>query len=52
MIDSSVFIAPGAHVIGNVKIGPGSSVWFGSVIRADLDCIERSVGDAMFKMDL
>jgi len=35
-IDSSVFIAPTAAVIGNVTIGKGSSVWFNCVIRGDV----------------
>lgn len=30
------FIAPGAHVIGDVHLGAQSSVWFGTVIRADV----------------
>ena len=30
-----VYIAPGAHVIGQVKLGDESSVWFGAVIRGD-----------------
>ena len=33
--DDDFFVAPGAHVIGNVDIGPGASVWFGSTIRGD-----------------
>lgn len=31
-----VFVAPGAVVIGDVEIGAGSSVWFGTVIRGDV----------------
>lgn len=38
-IDSSVFIAAGAHVIGNVAIGAESSLWFNSVIRGDVNWI-------------
>lgn len=34
-----VFIAPNATVIGNVKIGRGSSVWYGSVLRGDVNDI-------------
>lgn len=30
-----VFVAPGAHVIGDVAIGQGSGVWFNSVVRGD-----------------
>ncbi len=40
----SVFVAPGAHVIGDVKIGQWSSVWFGAVLRGDLAPIQ--VGEA------
>ncbi len=35
-----VFIAPTAMVIGNVTIAPGSSVWFGAVIRSDMALIQ------------
>ncbi len=38
-IDTSVFVAPGATVIGDVAIGAGSSVWYGSVIRGDVHSI-------------
>lgn len=36
-IDSSVFVAAGAVIIGAVQIGACSSVWFNAVIRADTD---------------
>ena len=29
------WVAPGAHVIGDVRMGEDVSVWFGAVIRAD-----------------
>ncbi len=35
-VAEDVFLAPGAHVIGDVEIGPKSSVWFGAVIRGDV----------------
>jgi carbonic anhydrase/acetyltransferase-like protein (isoleucine patch superfamily) len=35
-IAADAFIAPGAVVIGDVEIGPGTSVWFGCVIRGDV----------------
>ena len=35
-ISKSAWIAPSADVIGNVKIGADSSVWFGTVIRGDV----------------
>jgi carbonic anhydrase/acetyltransferase-like protein (isoleucine patch superfamily) len=34
-IDPSAFLAPNAVIIGDVIIGPESSVWFGAVIRGD-----------------
>lgn len=36
-IDASVFIAGGAWVIGDVEIGAGSSVWYGAVVRGDVN---------------
>jgi carbonic anhydrase/acetyltransferase-like protein (isoleucine patch superfamily) len=36
-IDPDAWIAPGAVVIGRVTIGPATSVWYGSVLRADDD---------------
>lgn len=39
-IHPRTFIAPNATVIGQVKIGEGSSVWFGAVLRADINRIE------------
>lgn len=38
-ISESTWVAPGAHVIGNVILGHRSSVWFNSVLRADGDKI-------------
>ncbi len=38
-ISSSVFIAPSADVIGDVEVGIESSVWFGTVIRGDVNTI-------------
>ena len=35
MIHESVFVASNATVAGDVAIGPGSSVWFGAVLRGD-----------------
>jgi carbonic anhydrase/acetyltransferase-like protein (isoleucine patch superfamily) len=44
-LDESVFVAPGAHVIGDVRIGGESSLWFNVVVRGDVNFIrigERS----------
>lgn len=35
VIHPTAFIAPTAVVIGDVEIGPESSVWFGAVLRGD-----------------
>jgi carbonic anhydrase/acetyltransferase-like protein (isoleucine patch superfamily) len=37
------FVAPDAQVIGSVRLGHASSVWFGCIIRGDSDWI--SIGD-------
>lgn len=42
-IAADAFIAEGARVIGNVKIGVGASVWYNCVLRADVQTIV--VGD-------
>ncbi len=39
-IHQSVFIAPGAIVLGDVTIGADSSVWYNAVIRGDSDAIQ------------
>lgn len=39
MLSDTVWVAPGAVVVGNVAIGSHSSVWYGAVIRADLHAI-------------
>lgn len=38
-IDPTAFIAPGAVIVGDVEIGAESSVWFGCVIRGDVNRI-------------
>lgn len=35
-IAEDVYIAPGAQVIGDVRIGPGSSLWPNAVVRGDM----------------
>jgi gamma-carbonic anhydrase len=34
-----VFVAPGAHIIGDVFIGKNSSIWYQTVLRADIEKI-------------
>lgn len=38
------WVAPGAHVIGNVRLGVDSSVWFGATLRGDMDYIALGRG--------
>lgn len=39
LVDLSVFIAPGAKLVGDVTIGAQSSVWFNAVLRGDREAI-------------
>lgn len=34
-----VWVADGAVVVGDVEVGPGSSIWFGSILRGDVNRI-------------
>lgn len=38
-IGRGVFIAPTATVIGDVSVGDGASIWYGTVVRGDTDSI-------------
>ena len=38
-IADDAFIAPSAVVIGDVKLQPESSIWFGAVLRGDIETI-------------
>lgn len=43
-IDPTAWIAPNATLIGDVTIGPRASVWFGAVLRGDMDRIVLGAG--------
>ena len=43
-IASDAFVAPGATVVGDVVLGPKSSVWYQSVLRADIEAIRIGEG--------
>jgi len=43
MATSNWYVAPGAQLIGDVRLGDWASVWFNAVLRADEDRIE--IGD-------
>ena len=38
-IHPTAFIASGAVIVGDVEIGPESSVWFGCVVRGDVNVV-------------
>jgi gamma-carbonic anhydrase len=38
-IDDSAFVAPGCRIIGDVTIGPESSIWYNCVVRAEVNRI-------------
>ena len=38
-IDESVFLAPGVKIVGDVKIGADSSIWYNTVVRGDVNYI-------------
>ena len=39
-----VWIAPGAHVIGRVRLEPGVGIWFGATLRGDNELISVGAG--------
>ena len=46
-IDPEAWLAPTATVIGDVRIAPGASVWFGVVVRADFGQIRIGRGSCL-----
>lgn len=42
--DGSFYVAPGAQLIGDVRLGKHSSIWFNAVLRADDERIEIGEG--------
>ena len=43
-LDPASYVAPGARLIGEVRLGPWASVWFNAVLRGDLAGIEIGEG--------
>ena len=39
-VGARVLVAPGAAVVGDVRLGDDSSVWYGAVLRGDLEPID------------
>ena len=42
-VDADAWVAPGAHVIGNVTLAAGVGIWFGCTLRGDNEML--SVGE-------
>ena len=38
-VHDTVFLAPGAYLIGDVQVGKETSIWFNAVLRGDEDAI-------------
>lgn len=43
-VDSAAFVASTASVVGDVRLGPDASVFYGAVLRADINYIEVGEG--------
>jgi len=43
-IDAEAFIAPNVSVIGDVRIGAGSSIWYGCTVRGDVNKVRIGKG--------
>lgn len=43
-VDKDAFVAPSASIIGNVNVGHASSVWYGCVLRGDVNSISIGSG--------
>lgn len=42
--DGAAFIAPNATILGAVELGLGSSIWYGAILRADINSIRIGAG--------
>lgn len=42
-MSTKIFIAPGAHVVGNVHLGENVGIWYNAVVRGDTNSI--TIGD-------
>ncbi|KAJ3676556.1 hypothetical protein LUZ60_003968 [Juncus effusus] len=43
-VHKDAFVAPSASLTGDVQLGPGSSIWYGSVLRGDVNSISIGAG--------
>lgn len=44
MIDKNAFVAPSASITGDVQVGRGSSIWYGCVLRGDVNAVSVGSG--------
>ncbi|XP_047314842.1 gamma carbonic anhydrase 2, mitochondrial-like [Impatiens glandulifera] len=44
VVDQDAFVAPGASIIGDVRVGKSSSIWYGCVLRGDVNSISIGAG--------
>ncbi len=42
--EEALFLAPNATILGDVHLGPRSSVWYGAVVRGDINSIRVGAG--------
>jgi carbonic anhydrase/acetyltransferase-like protein (isoleucine patch superfamily) len=43
-IGATAFLAPGAVLVGDVRVAAGASIWYGCVLRGDINFIEIGEG--------
>ncbi|KAJ6831486.1 gamma carbonic anhydrase 1, mitochondrial-like [Iris pallida] len=43
-VDKDAFVAPSASVVGDVTVGRGSSIWYGCVLRGDVNSVSIGSG--------
>ena len=43
-VDGDAWVAPGCHVVGDVTMAAGASVWFGAALRGDNEVIAVGAG--------
>ncbi|KAL2236298.1 gamma carbonic anhydrase 1, mitochondrial [Sesamum indicum] len=44
VVDKDAFVAPSASIVGDVHVGRGSSIWYGCVLRGDVNSISIGSG--------
>ncbi|GFQ03231.1 gamma carbonic anhydrase 1 mitochondrial [Phtheirospermum japonicum] len=44
VVDKNAFVAPSASIVGDVYVGPSSSIWYGCTLRGDANNISIGAG--------